>query len=168
MDEQDFEKTLNQEKTTADTAHKEQEKQLNNKTMAEQQTIQAKLQQVVKITTSDIYEFSLPTVIEGQVEVNNINNSQDIYIVIENPDPESSITPTIILPPVASFKELFTAKIYVINKKTSCFITTAKVEKPQTPDYINNIGITEVDTNDIAFLSILDNGLWGCWISSNG
>jgi hypothetical protein len=127
-------------------------------------TIQKTLQGVIRLDTSDIYEFVLPKK-AGTALPNALDNQvlEEVYIIVENPD--VGITPQIVLPSVSDFNGAWNVKIYVVNKKESPVVTTPKIpdDSPLEQDYINFVGNVSLPIKSICYFHIVDNNLWACW-----
>ena len=120
------------------------------------------LKGIIRIDTSDTYEFVLPY--NGATPTQNsqaITNVEEVYIIVENPD--IAITPQIILPLISSFYGGWNVKIYVINKGDNSIVTTPRVDSPINEDYINFNNSQSISLKSIGYFHIVDNHLWACW-----
>jgi len=127
-------------------------------------TIQKTLKGIVRITTSDTYEFNLP-INTGTALPNALDNSalEEVYIIIENPEEE--ITPLIVLPLISTFNNAWNTKIYVINKGDVSTVATPRVPDEGQPDSINFLGTTSITGKTTGYFHIVDYNLWACWIT---
>ena len=123
------------------------------------------LKGIIRLDTSDTYEFVLPYNGATPTPIQNsqaITNVEEVWIIVEAP-PITPITPTIVLPQISTFNGGWNVKIYVVNKGENTVATTPRQEDPTNQDFINFSGSVNVAIKSICYFHIADNNLWACW-----
>jgi len=124
-------------------------------------TIKTELKGIVRISTSDTYEFYLANNGNRLQNAQAITNVEEVYIIIENT--EAVISPQIVLPQISTFYGGWNVKIYIVNKQESPKIVVPKLENPANQDYINDTNTTAVSVKRVRYFHIVDNHLWASW-----